>query len=94
MNILNLTLKKKWFDMILSGEKKHEYREIKPYWTKRLFKNYDAINFVNGYGKHRPQFLIEIKYIDSGFGLVKWGAIENKMVYILRLGKIISEVVT
>ncbi len=34
--VLNLTLKKKWFDMILSGEKKEEYREIKPYWLKRL----------------------------------------------------------
>lgn len=33
---LNLTLKKKWFDMIASGEKKEEYREIKPYWMNRL----------------------------------------------------------
>jgi len=33
---LHLTLKKKWFDMIASGEKKEEYREIKPYWIKRL----------------------------------------------------------
>ena len=31
-----LPIKKKWFDMILSGEKKEEYREIKPYYTKRL----------------------------------------------------------
>lgn len=36
MKILHLTLKKKWFDMILSGEKKEEYREIKPYWFGRL----------------------------------------------------------
>lgn len=36
MKILHLTLKKKWFDMIASGEKKEEYREIKPYWTNRL----------------------------------------------------------
>lgn len=33
---LHLTLKKKWFDMIASGEKKEEYREIKPYWVNRL----------------------------------------------------------
>ena len=26
--ILHLTLKKKWFDMIASGEKKEEYREM------------------------------------------------------------------
>lgn len=36
MKILHLTLKKKWFDMILSGEKKEEYREFKAYWIKRL----------------------------------------------------------
>ena len=34
-----LTLKKQWFDMIVSGEKAEEYREIKPYWEKR-FLNY------------------------------------------------------
>jgi hypothetical protein len=36
MNTLHLTLKKKWFDMIASGEKKEEYRERKPYWYNRL----------------------------------------------------------
>ena len=30
MKYLHLTLKKNWFDLILSGEKKEEYREIKP----------------------------------------------------------------
>lgn len=38
MKILHITLKKKWFDMILSGEKKEEYREIKPYWITRLIQ--------------------------------------------------------
>lgn len=38
MNILHLTLKKQWFDLILSGEKKEEYRELKPYWVTRIFK--------------------------------------------------------
>ena len=37
MKTLTLFLKKKWFDMIASGEKTEEYREIKPYWEKRLF---------------------------------------------------------
>lgn len=39
MKTLQLTLKKKWFDMIKSGEKKEEYREIKPYWIKRLISD-------------------------------------------------------
>lgn len=33
---LYLSLKATWFDMIESGVKKAEYREIKPYWIKRL----------------------------------------------------------
>ena len=36
-----LPIKRKWFDMILSGEKKEEYREIKPYYIKRLTKLFD-----------------------------------------------------
>ena len=33
---LHLSLKEKWFRMIQSGEKREEYREITPYWMKRL----------------------------------------------------------
>lgn len=36
--MLILPTKKRWFDMILSGEKLEEYRDIKPYYTTR-FKN-------------------------------------------------------
>ena len=36
---LILTLKKQWFDMIVSGVKTEEYRVMKPYWEKR-FSNY------------------------------------------------------
>ncbi|MDM8539125.1 ASCH domain-containing protein [Desulfobacterales bacterium HSG17] len=32
-DILLLTLKHKWFDLIASGKKRREYREIKPYWA-------------------------------------------------------------
>lgn len=41
MRILRMTLKKQWFDMIASGEKKEEYREIKPYWVSRLVESFD-----------------------------------------------------
>jgi len=34
--ILYLTLKKKWFDMIVSGEKREEYRGVTDYWMIRL----------------------------------------------------------
>jgi hypothetical protein len=36
MKILYLTLKKKWFDLIVSGKKLEEYREIKSHWVYRL----------------------------------------------------------
>lgn len=37
---LHLNLTKKWFDKIYSGEKTEEYREIKQYWIRRLFRFY------------------------------------------------------
>ena len=36
--ILPLVLKKQWYDMIASGEKKEEYREYKDFWIKRIDK--------------------------------------------------------
>ena len=50
--ILDLPLKKEWYNMIESGEKKEEYREIKPYWIKRLTElKTDTLlfSFRNGY---------------------------------------------
>lgn len=60
--MLTLPIKKKWFDMILSGEKKEEYREIKPYYDSRFFNEYKRNNhnlcfyviFKNGYSKNSP----------------------------------------
>jgi hypothetical protein len=34
--MLTFPLKKQWYEKIKSGEKTIEYREVKPYWTKRL----------------------------------------------------------
>ena len=61
--------------MILSGEKKEEYREIKPHWDSRLYsikkqhkkiiskqqKQFDAIEFKNGYGDKRPTAVLNLK---------------------------------
>lgn len=35
--MLIFPLKKEWYEKIKSGEKTVEYREVKSYWTKRLF---------------------------------------------------------
>ena len=90
MKILHLTLKKKWFDMIASGEKREEYREIKPYWNKRLTnKSYDAILFRNGYSKNAPKVLVKLDGIMTSLGIIQWGAPEGERVYILKLGEIL-----
>ncbi len=113
MKTLKLTLKKKWFDMILSGEKTEEYREIKPYWLKRFTggvpnsfnletyltkwlqnKNIPyQITFYNGgcYSDKLPNFTIELKDIKINKGNTKWGAEENKVYFVLKLGRILSK---
>jgi len=85
---LHLTLHRKWFDEILSGKKKIEYREIKPYWTKRLFnsdgsrKSYTKIIFKNGYSKNAPEMTVELKGIEKKdeYGLLLGEIIETKNV--------------
>lgn len=36
--VLTLSVKKEWFDKIMSNEKKEEYREIKGFWVKRIME--------------------------------------------------------
>lgn len=56
MKTLDLVLKRKWYDMIASGEKTEEYREIKPYWFTRIMgeqsfslHNGDVVHLNNGF---------------------------------------------
>ena len=44
MKVLKLTMCHKWYDMIESGEKQVEYREIKKHWVKTLtlFPHFDS----------------------------------------------------
>lgn len=48
--MLTFNLKKEWFEKIKSGEKTHEYREVKLYWMKRIIsKNALFMHLNNGY---------------------------------------------
>lgn len=42
--MLVFNVKKEWFEKIKSGEKTHEYREVKSYWTERFVKEFFNIN--------------------------------------------------
>ena len=99
MRILKLTISRQWFDMILYGEKKEEYREIKPYWERRLyhiyypqirqFREYDAVEFRNGYSKKSPVMLVDCIEITAGIGNPAWGA-PDYPVFIIKLGEILK----
>ena len=54
--VLHLNLKKKWFDMILSGEKKEEYRSFSSYW-RHIFND---MFFTKGKG-HEIKVVIKNK---------------------------------
>ena len=100
MKTLHLPLKAKWYEMIESGVKTEEYREIKPYWTERLtyvsaidfegehlhsvVKHFTHVKFSYGYTKRTMTF--EIESITIGKGKPEWGA-PTEDVFIIKLGK-------
>lgn len=99
--MLTLPIKKKWFDLILSGEKKEEYRELKPYYTTR-FKNVwngslldcdtvkKEVMFRNGYSKNSPSFIAKCT-LSVGTGKAEWGAEPAKECYVLRIHEIVEK---
>lgn len=85
MKILHLTLHKRWFDDIAAEIKKIEYREVKPYWTKRLVgKEYDEIHFRNGYAKDAPFMRVEYVRLEEGH------CFDGKDCYGIILGKVLE----
>lgn len=66
MNTLFVTIKKEYFDQILSGIKTEEYRIKSTYWTNRLSKKHDKILFQNGYSKASSRLIADIIYIKEG----------------------------
>lgn len=105
MRILHLTIKKKFYDMIASGEKPEEYREIKRYWINRLcdeveydgdswegvFKTFDAAQLRNGYSTKFPTMLVEFKGLSIGFARPEWSDNWQGELFIIKLGNIISK---
>ncbi len=93
---LKLTLTRQWFDMILSGEKKEEYREIKPHWIKILmtrgyppaFRKYMFIEFRNGYSKESPAFKAMCEGVSIGYGRPEWGAKLGRKYFVIKIGTI------
>lgn len=59
---LFLTLSEKPFEVMLTSEKKEEFRKPSKWIKSRLFnkdgtrRDYDVVKFVNGYGNDKPTF--------------------------------------
>ena len=99
MKVLDLPLKKEWYEMIEIGTKTEEYREIKPYWSKRLlgcdtplfshrygYQQANAKGYTHvrfRYGYTKRTMLREITSIGIGYGRPEWGAPKDKMVFII-----------
>ena len=80
--MLTLPIKRKWFDMIESGEKLEEYRALTHYYmvrirnTKRFRRDGKWLFFVilrAGYSKKSPMMAIQC-WVDTGEGKPEWGA--------------------
>lgn len=83
--MLRLPIKGTYFLKIDRNEKLEEYREIKPYWTKRFITagllnadgtpsgKMEELTFRNGYRKNAPEIRARV-LLSIGTGRPEWGA--------------------
>lgn len=93
--MLVLPIKKKWFEMIEKGQKKEEYREIKPYYDKRIGHyaigtgKITTLVLRNGYSYNSPAIKCKCS-ISIGTGIEGWGAELNINYYVIKILKILE----
>ena len=83
MKTLTTIIKRQPLREIIAGTKKVEYREIKPYWDKRLAK-YEPpflLRLINGMRKDVPEVTVEVVKVKKN----RWSG-----YYELYLGDIID----
>lgn len=95
--VLRLPIKTEWFDMILSGVKLVEYRQMKETIRRRLYhkdgtlKDWDAVEWTAGYGLKHPRVIYTFDKMDIGAtGNPKWGAVEGERYYCIYPGEIVE----
>ncbi|MBQ8616200.1 MAG: ASCH domain-containing protein [Clostridia bacterium] len=88
--MLTLPIKRKWFDMIVSGEKREEYRAPTAYWKKRFVNeakrqnaerpgevkgfNGMRVRIRAGYSRQAPQAELTLATLYTDEGHAEWGA--------------------
>lgn len=90
-NDLFLTIKKEYFNSILSGEKTEEIRIASTYFENRLLsKKYDTITLQNGYNKNSPRLAAE--FLDLDLREINHEFFESKpaLCFVIKIGKILQ----
>lgn len=97
--MLTLPIKRQWYDMILCGQKREEYREDNPYYRSRFEKLFDlspealadpvrqkasVLRLRNGYNAAADTMEITA-VLQHGEGRPEWGAEPGKPCFILRI---------
>jgi hypothetical protein len=101
MNILKIAVLKDAFDEIMSGEKTEEYQDFIPFWEEQLlvkekdgvrFKEYDAVEFKQGFEKGVPTILVEWKGTELELfdEAVRGSQDPEDYYFVINLGKILE----
>ena len=94
--MLHLVLKKKWYDMIASGEKREEYRDAKDYYRTRIdnfihrFADKEVKHLVVAFscGRRKASLYMTVIGVNSYPNCLhpEWGE-PNTPHYVIALGK-------
>lgn len=82
MDRITTTIKREFLADIVRGDKKIEYRELKPYWTEKLegVQVPFELHLINGMTKTAPRALVVVKRVKKD---------TRRNQYELHLGKIL-----
>lgn len=86
--MLTLPIKKKWFDMIVSGKKREEYRNDTRYYENRFDKYIGLpvrVKFRNGYRRDSPSCICTVIPRYGHGGRAEWGAEPGKDYIVLAI---------
>jgi hypothetical protein len=80
---ITTTIKRQWLRDIVAGRKKVEYREIKPYWTRRLatVASPFELRLINGMSPTAPEVTVVVTTVRRN---------RRSRQYELRLGRILN----
>ena len=65
MGKITTTIKREWLREIAAGRKRIEYREIKPYWTRRLetVETPFLLRLINGMQSKAPEVTVLVRRV-------------------------------